>query len=127
MKKYVSALLLMIAPFVFTLADKYISIYTSTNWSLGIIRSLFPILLALLLVMLDYCAVFTRTKSKSEGICFLIIGIIQLLTPFLIITPLGNVVNMLNIYNTSTLITYYVHALFAILFGVSEICKGSRG
>ena len=88
MKKYVSALLLMIAPFVFTLADKYISIYTSTNWSLGIIRSLFPILLALLLVMLDYCAVFTRTKSKSEGICFLIIGIIQLLIPFLIITPL---------------------------------------
>lgn len=127
MKKYVTALLLMIAPFVFTLADKYISIYTSTNWSLGIIRSLFPILLALLLVMLDYCAVVARTKSKSEGICFLIIGIIQLLIPFLIITPLGNVVNMLNIYNTSTLITYYVHALFAIILGISEVREKSIG
>lgn len=121
MRKYLCSLLIIIAPLVFTMASKYISLYTSTNWSLGFARNLFPVLLALIIVILDYSAVVIRTGSKKEGVCILAIGIVQLLVPFLVFSPAMAIITYLNIYNTSTLITYYVHALFAIILGISEV------
>ena len=117
MKSIISIVLLITAPLIYTMTEKYLSIYTSTNWFIGYVKYFFPFLLALILVALDFCAVKVRTGSKKEGICILTIGIIQLLIPLLIFTPAISVVTFLNIYNVNTLTTYYIHALFTIILG----------
>lgn len=117
MRSFISIILLITAPLIYTMTEKYLSIYTSANWSIGYAKFFFPFLLALILVALDFCAVKVRTGSKKEGICILTMGIIQLLIPLLIFTPAISVVTFLNIYNVNTLTTYYIHTLFTIILG----------
>ena len=105
----------IVAPFFVGVLDKNIPQIFNIH---GGYRFVFIFVLSLTIVLLDYFALSSRSKTRKESIALIVIGVVEIFFPALMLTPLIPMVTFFNIISSTVLPLYFAHAGFVVLLGV---------